>query len=68
MPLVQVELIEEAFTPTEEKEIVTKLTDVIRSIKEQKSPSWLVDLEALWSAHNRGGDVNSQWFHRSIWK
>ena len=25
------------------------------------------DLEELWSAHNREG-MNSQWFHRSIWK
>jgi hypothetical protein len=57
-----------SFYATEEREIVTKLTDAIVSIKEQNSPSWLVDLEALWSAHNRGGDVNSLWFHRSIWK
>jgi 4-oxalocrotonate tautomerase len=40
MPLVQVKLIEEAFTPIEKKEIVTKLTDAIVSIKEQNSPAW----------------------------
>ena len=40
MPLVQVKLIEEAFTTTEKKEIVTKLTDAMGSIKEQNSPSW----------------------------
>jgi phenylpyruvate tautomerase PptA (4-oxalocrotonate tautomerase family) len=53
MPLVEVELIEEAFTPTEEKEIVTKLIDAIVSTKEPNSPSWLVDLEALWSEQSR---------------
>ena len=40
MPLVQVKLIEEAFTPTEKKEIVTKLTDAMVSIKEQNIPPW----------------------------
>ena len=50
MPLVQVELIEEAFTTTEKKEIVTKLTDAMVSIKEQKSPSWAwVDIEDVLS-------------------
>jgi 4-oxalocrotonate tautomerase len=40
MPLVQVKLIEEAFTTTEKKEIVTELTDAVVSIKEQNGPSW----------------------------
>jgi 4-oxalocrotonate tautomerase len=53
MLLVQVKLIEEASTPTEKKEIVTKLTDAVVSIKEQNSPSWAWadiedDLSAEW--------------------
>ena len=36
----QVKLIEEAFTSTEKKEIVTELTDAMVSIKEQNGPSW----------------------------
>ena len=50
MPLVQVRLIEEAFTTTEKKEIVTKLTDAMVSIKEPNSPSWAwVDIEDVLS-------------------
>jgi 4-oxalocrotonate tautomerase len=48
MPLVQVKLIKEAFTPTEEKEIVTEPTDAMVSIKEQNSSSW-VDIEDVFS-------------------
>jgi 4-oxalocrotonate tautomerase len=51
MLLVQVKLIEEASTPTEKKEIVTKLTDAVVSIKEQNSPSWAwADIEDVLSA------------------
>ena len=50
MPLVQVKLIEEAFTTTEKKEIVTELTDAMVSIKEQNGPSWAsVDIEDVLS-------------------
>jgi 4-oxalocrotonate tautomerase len=50
MPLVQVKLIEEAFTTTEKKEIVTELTDAVVSIKEQNGPSWAwVDIEDVLS-------------------
>ena len=50
MPLLQVKLIEEAFTSTEKKEIVTELTDAMVSIKEQSSPSWAwVDIEDVLS-------------------
>jgi 4-oxalocrotonate tautomerase len=48
MPLVQVKLSKEAFTPTEKREIVTELTDAMVSIKEQNSPSW-VDIEDVFS-------------------
>lgn len=50
MSLVQVNLIEEVFTSTEKKEIVTELTDAMVSIKEQNGPSWAwVDIEDVFS-------------------
>ena len=50
MPLVQVALIEEAFMSTENKEIVTELTDAMVSINEQSTPSWAwVDIEDVLS-------------------
>ena len=50
MPLVQVKVIEEALTPNEKKEIATKLTDAMVSIKEQNSPSWAwIDIEDVLS-------------------
>ena len=50
MPLVQVKLIEEALTSNEKKEIATKLTDAMVSIKEQNSPSWAwIDIEDVLS-------------------
>ena len=39
MPLIQVKLIEESFTPTEKKEIAPKLTDAMVSIEEGNTPS-----------------------------
>ena len=46
----QVKLIEEAFTSTEKKEIVTELTDAMVSINEQNGPSWAwVDIEDVLS-------------------
>jgi len=46
MPIVQVKLIKEAYTPTEK----TDLTDAMVSIKEQNSPSWAwVDIEDVLS-------------------
>ena len=50
MPLIQLNLMEQVSTPTQKKEIVTKLTDATVAIKEQKSPSWAsVDLEDVLS-------------------
>ena len=50
MPLVQAKLIEEVLTPNEKKEIATKLTDAMVSIKEQNSPSWAwIDIEDVLS-------------------
>ena len=50
MSVVQVKLIEEAFTPTEKKEIVAKITDGMVSIKQQNGPTvaW-ADIEDLLS-------------------
>ncbi len=50
MSLIQAKLIEEAFTPTEKKEIVAKITDGIVSIKQQNGPTvtW-VDIEDVLS-------------------
>jgi len=50
MSLIQAKLIEEAFTPTEKKEIVAKITDGIMSIKQQNGPTvaW-ADIEDVLS-------------------
>jgi 4-oxalocrotonate tautomerase len=48
MPLIQVKLIEETFTPTEKKEIVTRFTDAMVSIEEEKIPAATrVDIENI---------------------
>jgi 4-oxalocrotonate tautomerase len=36
MPLIQVKLIEEVFTPAQKKEMITKLTDAMVSIEGEK--------------------------------
>ena len=44
MPLIQVKLIEEVFTPAQKKEIITKLTDAMVSIEgENMRPvTWVI--------------------------
>jgi 4-oxalocrotonate tautomerase len=44
MPLIQVKLIEEVFTPAQKKEIITKLTDAMVSIEgEHMRPvTWVI--------------------------
>ena len=37
MPLIQVKLIEEVFTPSQKKEIIAKLTDAMVSIEGENS-------------------------------
>jgi 4-oxalocrotonate tautomerase len=50
MPWIQEKFIEEAFAPTENKGIVTELTDAMASIKEENSLSWAwVDIEDVLS-------------------
>ncbi len=52
MPMIQVKLIEEVFTPAQKKEIVTKLTDAMVSIEgEALRPVTWVLIEEV-----RGGD------------
>lgn len=44
MPLIQVRLIEEVFTPAQKKEIITKLTDAMVSIEGEnlRSVTWVI--------------------------
>lgn len=50
MPLIQVKMIEEVFTPAQKKEIITKLTDAMVSIEgENLRPFTLVVLEEVRS-------------------
>jgi 4-oxalocrotonate tautomerase len=44
MPLIQVKLIEEVFTPAQKREIITKLTDAMVSIEGEnlRSVTWVV--------------------------
>jgi 4-oxalocrotonate tautomerase len=50
MPLIQVKLIEEVFTPAQKKEIITKLTDAIVAIDgENLRPFTLVTVEDVRS-------------------
>ena len=44
MPLIQVRLIEEVFTPAQKKEMITKLTDAMVSIEGEnlRSVTWVI--------------------------
>jgi 4-oxalocrotonate tautomerase len=44
MPLIQVKLIEEVFTPAQKREMITKLTDAMVAIEGEKmrSVTWVV--------------------------
>jgi 4-oxalocrotonate tautomerase len=44
MPLIQVKLIEEVFTPAQKKEIVTKLTDAMVAVEGEnmRSVTWVI--------------------------
>ena len=43
MPLIQVKLIEEVFTPTQKKEIITRLTDAMVRVEGEnmRSVTWV---------------------------
>lgn len=50
MPLIQVKLIEEVFTPDQKREIITKLTDAIVSVEgENLRPATVVVIEEIRS-------------------
>jgi len=50
MPLIQVKLIEEVFTPSQKKEIITKLTDAMVAIEgENLRPYTVVTVEEVCS-------------------
>jgi len=50
MPLIQVKVIEEVFTPAQKKEIITKLTDAMVAIEgENLRPFTLVTVEDVGS-------------------
>jgi 4-oxalocrotonate tautomerase len=48
MPLIQVKLIEEVFTPAQKREIISKLTDAMVSIEDEnmRPVTWVVIEEA----------------------
>lgn len=57
MPLIQVKLIENVFTPEQKKEMITKLTDAIVSVEgENMRPiTWVVIEEARSGEWGIGG-------------
>jgi 4-oxalocrotonate tautomerase len=57
MPLIQVKLIENVFTPAQKKEIITKLTDAMVSIEGEnmRSVTWVVIEEARSGEWGIGG-------------
>jgi 4-oxalocrotonate tautomerase len=57
MPLIQVKLIEEVFTPAQKREIISKLTDAMVSIEgENMRPvTWVVIEEAKSGEWGIGG-------------
>jgi 4-oxalocrotonate tautomerase len=59
MPLIQVKLIEEVFTPAQKKEIITKLTDAMVSIEgENMRPvTWVVIEEVRSGEWGIGGQA-----------
>jgi 4-oxalocrotonate tautomerase len=56
MPLIQVKLIENVFTPTQKKEIITKLTDAMVAIEGEnlRSVTWVIVEEV------RSGDLGDR--------
>jgi 4-oxalocrotonate tautomerase len=57
MPLIQVKLIEEVFTPAQKKEIITKLTDAMVAIEGEnlRPVTWVVIEEVQSGAWGIGG-------------
>ena len=59
MPLIQVKLIEEAFTPAQKKEIITRLTDAMVAIEGEnlRSVTWVVIEEVRSGEWGIGGNA-----------
>jgi 4-oxalocrotonate tautomerase len=57
MPLIQVKLIEEVFTPAQKREIISKLTDAMVSIEDEnmRPVTWVVIEEAKSGEWGIGG-------------
>jgi 4-oxalocrotonate tautomerase len=59
MPLIQVKLIEEVFTPAQKKEIITKLTDTMVAIEGEslRGVTWVVIEEVRSGDWGIGGNA-----------
>lgn len=59
MPLIQVKLIEEVFTPAQKKEIITKLTDAMVSIEGEnlRPVTWVIIEEVRSGDFGIGGQA-----------
>jgi 4-oxalocrotonate tautomerase len=59
MPLIQVKLIEEVFTPAQKKEIITKLTDAMVAIQGEnlRPVTWVVIEEVQSGEWGIGGQA-----------
>jgi 4-oxalocrotonate tautomerase len=59
MPLIQVKLIEEVFTPAQKKEIITKLTDAMVAIEGEniRPVTWVVIEEVPSGEWGIGGQA-----------
>jgi 4-oxalocrotonate tautomerase len=59
MPLIQVKLIEEVFTPSQKKEIIAKLTDAMVSIEGEnmRSVTWVTIEEVRSGEWGIGGQA-----------
>jgi 4-oxalocrotonate tautomerase len=59
MPLIQVKLIEEVFTPEQKKEIITKLTDAMVTIEGEnmRHVTWVIIEDVRSGAWGIGGQA-----------
>ena len=59
MPLIQVKVIEEVFTPAQKKEIITRLTDAMVAIEGEnlRSVTWVVIEEVRSGEWGIGGNA-----------
>jgi 4-oxalocrotonate tautomerase len=59
MPLIQVKLIEEVFTPAQKKEIITRLTDAMVAVEGEnmRSVTWVLIEEVRSGEWGIGGNA-----------